>query len=93
VSSSSLTAIEPAVPDQLSPAEAEEKHYTPEEAANKRLVPIGARMIRKLAYARQIPHANNGRFITLQLRHCRAITALYEVDPFTEPTVSRKPAA
>ncbi|MEU8316667.1 MULTISPECIES: hypothetical protein [Actinomycetes] len=80
-------------PDQLSPAEAEERHYTPEEAAEKRLVPIGARMIRKLAYAREIPHTNNGRFITLQLRHCRAISAMFEVAPFTEPLVSRKKPA
>ncbi|KMS82694.1 hypothetical protein ACZ91_57260 [Streptomyces regensis] len=75
----------------LSSAEAEERHYTPEEAAALRLVPIGARMIRKLAYARQIAHTNNNKIITLQLRHCRAISAMYEVAPFTEPVVSRKP--
>ncbi|MGW4028192.1 hypothetical protein ACWEFL_02550 [Streptomyces sp. NPDC004838] len=79
--SNSPTALEPV----LSAAEAEERHYTPEEAAALRLVPIGARMIRKLAYARQIPHVNNRKAITLQLRHCRAINEMYQVEPFTKP--------
>jgi len=57
-------------------------HYTPEEAAQ--WLPFVPRKLRLMAFAREIPHVNNGNKIWFSGLNIRAITEQFTVQPFTK---------
>ncbi|OQQ13052.1 hypothetical protein B0675_40250 [Streptomyces sp. M41(2017)] len=58
-------------------------HYTPEEAAL--WLPFVARKLRLMAFAREIPHVNNGNKVWFSGLNIRAITEQFTVQPFAKP--------
>lgn len=56
-------------------------HYTPEEAAM--WLPFTARKLRLMAFAREIPHVNNGNKVWFSGLNIRAITEQFTREPFT----------
>lgn len=69
------------------------RHYTPDEVATNKWLPMSARKIREMAYKRQIPHVNNGKTITLKRSQIREIAARYEVQPLTAAERRKSSAA
>jgi hypothetical protein len=58
-------------------------HYTPEEAAI--WLPFTARKLRLMAFAREIPHVNNGNKVWFSGLNIRAITEQFTRQPFAKP--------
>ncbi|WP_055491392.1 helix-turn-helix domain-containing protein [Streptomyces sp. TP-A0356] len=58
-------------------------HYTPAEAAQ--WLPFSYHKLRRMAFAREIPHVNNGNKIWLSGLNIRAITEQFTVQPFAPP--------
>ncbi|MFL4904887.1 hypothetical protein ACJ6WF_17270 [Streptomyces sp. MMS24-I2-30] len=65
-------------------------HYTPEEAAL--WLPFTARKLRLMAFAREIPHVNNGNKVWFSGLNVRAITEQFTRQPFTKPAPARAAA-
>jgi hypothetical protein len=57
-------------------------HYTPEEAAL--WLPFVARKLRKMAFAREVEHVNNGNKIWFTGRQIQAITEQFTVPVLPE---------
>lgn len=57
-------------------------HYTPAEAAL--WLPFEVHKLRKLAFAREVEHVNNGSRIWFSGMNIRAISAQYTVQPFAK---------
>jgi hypothetical protein len=57
-------------------------HYTPEEAAQ--WLPFTARKLRLMAFAREIPHVNNGNKVWFSGLNIRAITEQFTRQPFAK---------
>jgi hypothetical protein len=73
--------IRPGIPAP-STVEGELFHYTPAEAAT--WLPFSARMLREMAYRREIPHGNGGNRISFAGLHIRAITEQFTVEVLPE---------
>lgn len=76
----------PPVRDNLpapSSPEGELFHYQPTEAAL--WLPFSARQLALKAFAREIPHVNNGNKIWFSGLNIRAITEQFTVQPFNKP--------
>lgn len=72
-----VSKVRPGIPAPAT-AEGELFHYTPDEAAQ--WLPFTARMLRQMAYRREIPHGGGGNRVTFAGLHIRAITEQFTVE-------------
>lgn len=77
-----LPPIRENIPAPSTP-EGELFHYQPAEAAL--WLPFSARQLGLKAFAREIPHVNNGNKIWFSGLNIRAISEQFTVQPFTKP--------
>lgn len=67
------------------------KHYTPEQVVDPEgefRLPTTARMLRKWAYERRIPHNGMGKRITFRRDHIRAISQMFDVPAVAKGTTA-----
>lgn len=76
-----LPPIRDGIPAPSTP-EGELFHYQPTEAAL--WLPFSARKLALMAFAREIPHVNNGNKIWFSGLNIRAITDQFTVEPFAK---------
>lgn len=67
------------------PAEAELRHYSPEQVYDLALLPIKPSTLKRKAQLRQIPHSRAGERITFLLRHIREIQAMTDAPVMNRP--------
>ncbi|MEU0181838.1 hypothetical protein ABZ312_11705 [Streptomyces sp. NPDC006207] len=86
----------PPTPDETTGGENEFRHYTPEELVDpdgEFRFPTTVRMLKEMAYKRQIPRSRMGGRVTFRLPHIRAIAELFDEPAMEKPKRKTRAAA